>query len=180
MDKRITFKKLKFLTALPIMQDVFNVISNERDRLSRWFWWCSENITPTKTQLIIFVLLYIAETKRRKLIHKFNPKKCLYDEQFIIMVDGKFGGMIGLDCIDDATKDAEVWYFVSKENEGSGIASTSVQYITDYALNNNIKHLHANICLLNERSINLAQKNGFEFKENRYGDIVTYEKSLAR
>ena len=191
MNKEIDFKKFNLLNALCVMHDAFHVIDTERERLSAWFWWMDKKVTPNMAKCCIFMLLYLADTKRKEIAHKINSAN-LYDEQFIIMVDGKFGGMTGLDNINDATKDAEMWCFVSQENEGLGIGSASVKFLENYSLENKkLERLYAKVNTNNTRSIKCVQRNGFKLKTIEYGiptsrrnpkiaDIMTWEKQLVK
>ena len=187
----INIKKFNLRNSLPIMGEAFCLINSNRKRLEPWFWWTGAKVTPTKTKSIIFMLLYLLDTKRKEFAHKFNSEK-LYDEQFLIFVDDKFGGMIGLDNIDIKKRDAEVWYFVSSDNEGYGIATESIKYISDYSLKHNkLNSIYAKINTQNNRSINLVKKNGFVLDRIEYGvptsrripkiaDIMTWTKQLVR
>jgi len=190
MDKKVVLKRLNLITGLQTMQSAFDVINTERDRLSPWFWWMSKEVTPTKGRFLLFMMLYLADTKRKEMAYKFNPIQ-LYDEQFMIMVDEKFCGMIGFDNINNITKDAEIWYFISQKNENTGVASQSLQYITNYALAHDINRLYAKINTENERSINFVQRNNFALQKIEYGipiskrnpkiaDVMTWEKFLVK
>ena len=180
-EKNIVFKKLNLKNALKTTNAAFDIIDSERERLSRWFWWMSSTITPNNRKFNKFMLLYLLATKRKQLSHKFNNSK-LYDEQFLVFVDDKFGGMVGLDNIDDIKKEAEVWYFVSQLNEGHGVASASIQFIEDYVLNNkNTERLYAKIETKNTRSIGLVSRNGYtpEPQNNKYAAVI-YSKQLQK
>ncbi len=191
MNKEIVFKKLNLITGLQTMQTAFDIINKERERLSPWFWWMSKEITPNKIKFFIFMILYLADTKRKEITHRFNFKK-LYDEQFLILVDGKFCGMTGLDNISDINKNAEMWRFISKENEGMGIGSASIKFLENYSLEEKkLEKLYAKINIENTRSINCVQRNGFLLKSIQYGvrtskhnpkiaNITTWEKQLVR
>ena len=191
MQKEITFKRFTLFNALCVMHDAFHVIDTERDRLSKWFWWMDKNVTPNIVRFCLFMLLYLTDIKHKEIVHNFDFKQ-LYDEQFMIMVDGKFGGMIGLDNINDVTKDAEIWYFVSKTNEGVGVGSMSVKFLEDYSLEyKQLTRLYAKINTENTRSAQCVKRNNFTLKTTEYGiptsrrnpkiaDIMTWEKRLAR
>ena len=87
----IQLKEMNFFNVVPMIDDFYNVLSTNRARLEPWFWWASSKVTPNKFKYALFMLLYLANTKRRKIAHKFDHKQ-IYDEQFIINVDGEFGG----------------------------------------------------------------------------------------
>lgn len=191
MNKEIDFKRFDLISGLSVFNDMFHVIDTERDRLSPWFWWMSKKITPNKIKCIIFMILYLADTKRKEIMHKIDNKN-EYDEQFLIMVDGKFGGMTGLDNINDITKCAEMWRFVSKENEGIGVGSASIKFLEKYCLEDKkLQKLYAKVNIQNTRSIQCVERNGFKLKSIKYGvrtskrnpqiaDIITWEKQLVK
>lgn len=184
-------KNFNLRNALPIMGQAFDVIKTNRQRLEPWFWWTSSGVTPNKTKTIIFMLLYLLDTKRKEIAHKLDAKK-EYDEQFLIFVDGKFGGMMGLDNINMAKRDAELWYFVSSENEGRGIASESIQYLENYSLNENkLNSLYAKVNTENTRSRNVLERNNYVCTDIKYktrtskrnpkiADIMIWEKILTK
>lgn len=184
-------KKFNLKNSLPIMGDAFDVINTNRPRLEPWFWWASADVTSSKAKSIIFMLLYLLDTKHKEIIHKFKSEY-EYDEQFLILVDGKFGGMMGLDNINMAKRDAEVWCFVSSENEGHGIASESVQYLENYSLNENkLNSLYAKVNTENVKSRNLFERNNYvctdiqhkirTSKRNpKIADIMTWTKELIK
>ena len=188
---KINIKKFSLVNSLPIMGEAFDLIDSNRSRLEPWFWWTSAKVTPTKTKAIIFMLLYLLDTKRKEIAYKFDSKK-LYDEQFLIFVDNKFGGMTGLDNIDVQKRDAEIWYFVSSDNEGHGIATETIKFMSDYSLNHNkLNSIYAKINTQNNRSINLVKRNGFVLDHVEYGiptsrrnpkiaDIMTWTKQLVK
>lgn len=188
---KIEIKNFNLKNALPIMGQAFDVIKINRQRLEPWFWWTSAKVTPNKTKTIIFMLLYLLDTKRKEIAHKLDSKK-EYDEQFLIFVDGKFSGMMGLDNINIPKRDAELWYFVSSENEGRGIASESIQYLENYSLNENkLNSLYAKVNTENTRSRNLMERNNYVCTDIKYktrtskrnpkiADIMTWEKVLTK
>ena len=82
-----------------------------------------------KFRFYAFMALYLANTKRKLLAHKFNPLK-QYDEQFFVYDEhGKIGGMVGLDNIDTKNKNAEMWGLAFK---GQTQTIESIKLLEDY------------------------------------------------
>jgi RimJ/RimL family protein N-acetyltransferase len=191
MDHGISLKKMGFRTALPKAREFYNVLSNNRERLAPWFWWMDEKITPNLQKSVIFMILYIFDTKRKKIIHKFSNKKP-YDEQFFVMVNGKLGGMVGLDDINNLKQDSEIWYFVTSENESRLIASSVISILENYAVDTKkLNSLYVKTADGNIRSENLLRRNNYEIEKVEYGvptskrnpkitNLTTWRKYLGR
>lgn len=183
----VKLQKMSLFSVIPKLGEFFSVLDTNRARLEPWFWWASPNITPNKFMFTLFVLAYLCDTNQKRFQSIFGTE---YDEQYFINIDGKFGGMIGLDNINQFDKNAEVWYFVDAEHEGKGIASQSMQIMQDYCLNNvGLNSLYAKIAQDNTRSAHFAKRNGFDAKKIEYNvrtskrnpkitNIVTWEKTL--
>lgn len=186
--------KLQKMTLANIYSNLdksYNILSENRVRLKPWFWWADEKVIPSKAKFAWFVLLYLFDTKHKKLMHALCDN-VEYDEQFFILVDDKFGGMIGLDNINDWKQNAELWCWVDKKYESKGIAGQAIKIIEDYSLNQKgIKCLYAKIAFDNMHSTYLANSNNFDAVKIEYGirtskhnpkitNIITWEKQLAR
>jgi RimJ/RimL family protein N-acetyltransferase len=187
--KDISLKKMGFRTMLPNARAIYQMLEDNRDRLSPWFWWKSENVTPNFTKTVLFATAYVLDTKITKL--KYNIKKSkTYDEQFLVFNNGKLAGMVGLDAIDYTRKDAEMWYFVTRENEGKSIANASLKILMDYALGHkNLNSLYAKTAKGNVGSENIMKRNNFriakiEFnvptsrRNPRITDLTTWEREI--
>ncbi|MDR2412699.1 MAG: GNAT family N-acetyltransferase [Rickettsiales bacterium] len=191
MPYKIELKKMGFRTALPKVRELYDIINNNRARLSPWFWWMGEKTTPNLRKTIVFVTLYILDTKRKKLMNILDNKKP-YDEQFFAMMDNKIVGMIGLDNIDNTKKDSEFWYLVTKENEGRGIASTMINVLEKYSIDaKGLSSLYAKTADGNIRSENLLKRNNYEIEKVEYSvptskrnpkitNLTTWVKDLGR
>ncbi len=187
----IQLKEMNFFNVVPMIDDFYNVLSTNRARLEPWFWWASSKVTPNKFKYALFMLLYLANTKRRKIAHKFDHKQ-IYDEQFIINVDGEFGGIIGMDNIDTVNKNAELWGWLSKGHKAFIVADESLKILENYCIKEkNLESLYAKTQASNRAVKIAAQRNGFSIKSIEYGipiskrnpkiaDIITWEKQLVR
>ena len=187
----VQLKKLNFKTFAKSGGEMYALLQDNRTRLSPWFWWADEKVTPTKFRFYVFMTLYLTDTKRKKIAHKFNSSK-QYDEQFFIYNEsGKMGGMCGLDNIDiKNTKDAELWYLTFKNNK-FGMADMALSWIEDYSIGMGLKSLYAKIQSTNDKSIKLAERNNYTLSDTQknvpiskhnpnIADMYTYTKILTR
>ena len=187
----VKLQKMTFSGVYPKLDEFYGILAANRARLKPWFWWADEKFTPNKFRFALFILVYLFDTKHKQITHVLC-NKIDYDEQFLIFVDNKFGGMIGLDNISSLNKNAEIWYWVEKEYESRGIASQSLKIIEDYSLKEKgINSLYAKIAFDNTRSANMAKRNNFDVIKIDYNirtsarnpkitNIVTWEKQLVR
>ena len=187
----VKLQRMTFFNVCPKLDEFYGVLSNNRARLKPWFWWADENVTPNKFRFALFILMYLFDTKHKQITHALCDE-IEYDEQFLVFVDNKFGGMIGLDNISMRNKKAEIWYWVEKEFESKGIASQSLKIIEDYSLSKKgINSLYAKIAFDNVRSANMVKCNNFEpvkidynvrtsMRNPKITNIVTWEKQLER
>ncbi|MDR1338375.1 MAG: GNAT family N-acetyltransferase [Rickettsiales bacterium] len=172
MNANIKLKKFGFRTIIPHAGAFYNVLQNNRARLEPWFWWAGQNTTPNLLKTIAFMTLYVLDTKRKKLIYKLSKSK-KYDEQFLIFKESKLAGMTGLDNIDNDKKNAELWYFLTAENEGQGTMSASLKLIEDYAFKTkDMNMLYAKTAAGNERSESLLKRNDYNIGRVEY-DVPT-------
>lgn len=182
---------MNFSTVIPMIDDFYNVLSANRIRLEPWFWWASEKVTPNKFRYALFMVMYILDTKRKEFAHKLNYMK-KYDEQFIVNVDDKFAGIIGIDNIDDVNKNAELWGWLSHGQRAFVVADESLKILEDYCINKkHLESLYAKTQVSNRAVKIAAQRNGFSLKSVEYGipvskrnpkiaDIMTWEKQLGK
>ena len=187
----VQLKKLNFRTFAKSGGEMYTLLENNRTRLSPWFWWADEKVTPTKLRFYVFMTLYLTDTKRKKIAYKFNSSK-QYDEQFFIYNEsGKIGGMCGLDNIDiKNTKDAELWYLTFQGNK-FGMADMAVSWVEDYSIDMGLNSLYAKVQSTNEKSVNLMERNNYvltDIQKNvriskhnpNLADMFTYKKQLSR
>ncbi len=187
----VQLKKLNFKTFVKSGSEMYTLLQNNRTRLSPWFWWADEKVTPTKFRFYVFMTLYLADTKRKKMVHKLNPEK-MYDEQFFIYNEsGQIGGMCGLDNINiKQNKNAELWYFTFKDNK-FGMADMALSWIEDYSIDVGLNSLYAKVQSTNDKSIKLAERNNYTLSDTQknvpiskrnpnIADMYTYTKILTR
>lgn len=184
-------KKLNFRTFAKSSAKMYDLLDTNRIRLAPWFWWADKKITPNKFRFYIFMILYIVDTKRKKIAHKLNHDK-LYDEQFFIYYGiDNICGMCGLDNIDRQNeKNAELWY-LTFQGTPFGTADTAIQWVEQYSMNLGLDSLYAKIQSTNDKSIKLLERNSYTIKNiqnnvqiskrnSGFADMYTYEKQLSR
>lgn len=103
---------------------------------------------------------------------------------FVIEVDGRLAGSIGIINID--VHKAEIGYWLKDEYAGKGIMTTAVALVTDHALQKmNLKRLFAPVLTHNKASAKVLKKNGFimegtlrnfYLKDGKYIDALCYAK----
>jgi len=161
----VKLQKMTFLSVYPKLGDLFDILSANRERLKPWFWWASEKITPNKFRFVLFILLYLANTKRKEIAHNFNPAK-LYDESFIVYNEGgKVAGLCGLDNIDTVNKkNAELWGLSFKGNPFGG-ADCVIEMLEKHGANMNLDSLYAHVKVNNDKSKACLKRNNYAAQE---------------
>ena len=186
----VTLKKLNFRNFITKRYELFNLLDENRARLSPWFWWADEKVTPTRFRFYVFMTIYLTDTKCRNIAHKLNPKN-LYDEQFIVYnPTGQIGGMCGLDDIDtEKNKTAEIWGLAFK---GNNETIESVKILEKYCVDIlNLKSIYGKVQSTNRASKFFWEKYGYDSKtleknvriseyNPNVADIYTYVKNLSR
>ena len=129
----VKLKKLNFCTVVKNGAEMCDLVMSNRARLSPYFWWTDEKLTPNKLALFMFVILYLMDTKRKKIAHKLNLQK-LYDEQFVIYNEkGGVAGLCGLDNIDTmGQKNAELWALTFSGNP-FGMVDSAIEWVEKYS-----------------------------------------------
>ena len=185
----VKLETLNFKTFAKNSDEMWRLLSLNRARLSPWFWWADESVTPNKRRFYIFMALYITDTKRKKIIHKINPTKT-YDEQFFVYNEqGKIGGMCGLDNINMQTKDAENWGLAF---EGYTETMEAIKLLDDYCIDTlHLTSVYGRVQSTNRASMLFWQKYGYDertLEKNvrvsthnpNTADIYIYRKKLTR
>ena len=103
---------------------------------------------------------------------------------FVVEVDGKLAGSIGIINIDGHK--AEIGYWIKAEHAGKGIMTEVIGLVSDYAFKKlNLKRLFAPVLTHNKSSAKVLEKNGFAMegvlksfylKEGKYIDAWCYAK----
>ena len=124
---------MNFSALVRYCRDFYHVLDANRDRLVPYFFWAGRQVTPDFMTTFAFVTLYILDTKYKYMLYKVRNKE--YDKPFIILNDNKVTGMIGLDKINPQKNNAEVWYWVSSQDEGKGVATNALKQVENYSIN---------------------------------------------
>lgn len=88
-------------------------------------------------------------------------RKPMPELHFVIEIDGRLAGSIGIINIDGHK--AEIGYWLKEEHAGSGIMTKVVELISNHAFKKmNLKRLFAPVITHNKGSARVLEKNGFE------------------
>ncbi|MFQ6760388.1 MAG: hypothetical protein ACLRFM_03265 [Alphaproteobacteria bacterium] len=157
----VKLKKLNFCTVVKNGAEMCDLVESNRTRLSPYFWWTDEKLTPNKLALFMFVILYLMDTKRKKIAHKLNPQK-LYDEQFVIYNEkGGVAGLCGLDNIDTmGQKNAELWALTFSGNP-FGMVDSAIRWVEKYSASIKLDSLYAHVQLNNDKSKVCLKRNNY-------------------
>ena len=166
--------KLNLFTAITAVPVLCHITDSEQSRLLRWFPQLEKFFTSDRHHLLKSVTSYFIRNTKRKMSGDIP-----YDERFVIMVDNKFGGVLGLEGIDRISGKAEVWCFVLRNYEGCGVATKAITHIEKYVLRKGINTLCAYVRTGNNRSINLLNKNSYA-NAGCQEDFTLYLKYLSR
>lgn len=185
----VELKKLNFRMFAKNKAKMYDLLDVNRARLSPWFWWADEKVTPNKFRFYLFMVLYIADTKRKKIAHKLNPEK-LYDEQFVVYNFEEIGGLCGLDNIDTKnSQNAEMWGLAFKgHNETIETAKILENYCIDVL---GLKSIYGKVQSENKASRFFWARYGYDnrtleknvriSKRNpNFADMYTYTKQLIK
>jgi len=103
---------------------------------------------------------------------------------FVIEIEGRFAGSIGIINIDGHK--CEIGYWVVEEYAGKGIMTEVIEVVSDYAFKKlKLKRLFAPVLPHNKASARALEKNGFQmegvlksfyFKDGEYIDALCYAK----
>ncbi len=186
----IELKPLNFKTLFRQSYDFYQLLEHNRNRLAPYFWWASAQVTSSFPKTFLFITGYILDTYRKRILHKINSAP--YDEQFIIMSDNNVSGMIGLDNICTSAHDAEVWCFVSHEQEGRSVATSALQKLEEYSVNTlGLDSLYASIVHTNSKSKRILARNNYCITDIKHNvpisrrnptltDLIYYRKSITK
>lgn len=145
---------------VPDFKDFYRATVDNRARLEPWFWWTNINKLGKFYFLCSDAIFY----KMSKLVHDLPCNR-----KFIIRVDGKFAGIVGLDGIYVGAPKPEIWMFLTKDFESRGIATHAVKWAVDYATKMNCEKLCARTMWENPRARIPLFSNDFEIHECNYG-----------
>ena len=164
---KIELKKLDFSLLWRHSHDFYRVLDANRTRLQSYFFWANKKVTPNFSKTILFMIAYVVDTYYKNIKRKIANSA--HDAPFVIMRDNSVAGMIGLDNISPISHDAEIWFWVSQENEGLCVATQSIKKIEDYSLNQlNLQSLYASVVYTNERSKSILTRNNYTIEDIKY------------
>ncbi len=179
MNKNITLEKVKYKNLFERRNEFYQIIDSNRDRLYPWFYWASKFYTGNIFKTLAFFSLYLLNSKADELICKID-KKYFYDEMFFILRDNKLIGASGLGNISKNTE-AEVWMYISKDNEDQGIASQSLKMTEKYSYDiKNLKSLYATTMPDNLKAERTLKTNEYRLygRQTRYMHHIRNETIL--
>ena len=185
----VELKKLNFRMFAKNKAKMYDLLDANRAILVPWFWWANEKVTPNKFRFYLFMILSIADTKRKKIAHKLNPEN-LYDEQFVVYDCQEIGGLCGLDNIDTKNNhNAEMWGLAFKgHKETIETAKLLEKYCVDVL---GLKSFYGKVQSENRASRFFWVRYGYDsriFEENvrvsprnpNISDMYTYTKQLVK
>ena len=138
-------------------EEMYNIIDNERERLGEYLPWVHNLKSAEEEKKII-----------EDILQQMLDKK--------MFVDDKVAGMIDLHEIKINVR-AEVGYWLSREYEGLGLITRSVEYLTEYAFTElNLHKLTIRVQTENAKSAAIPKRLNF-IKE---GVLVEHEMSNGK
>ncbi len=129
-----------------------SAVKCNRARLRPYFWWARTN------GLVRFNFI-LSGLVMEKISHIMRDLP--YNKKFIVRCDGNFVGVVRLDGAGQNAPRAEIWYFVTNENEGRHIVSRAITTVEDFARNQSIDKIYARTARDNRRSQHLLNKKGY-------------------
>ncbi len=143
-------------------EEMYNIIDNERERLGEYLPWVHNLKSAEEEKKVI-----------EDILQQMLDKKMFV---LMILVDDKVAGMIDLHEIKINVR-AEVGYWLSREYEGLGIITRSVEYLTEYAFTElNLHKLTILVQTENAKSAAIPKRLNF-IKE---GVLVEHEMSNGK
>ena len=141
-------------------------VRDNAHRLTPHFWWARAG----KMKRFNFILSGLVAEKIAGLAHDLP-----YNKKFIIRIDGKFSGVIGLDGVAQNAPRAEVWCFVT--NEGKHIATRALEKIEDFAQTKSVQSIYAKIALDNHQAARSIARAGYT-SSLQNAQFATWHKNL--
>ncbi len=146
--------------------DIFRAIDENRDSLRIWLPFVDYSKTVEDTYA------FLENTKQTG------------EMVFVIRMDGKFAGLIGLKAIDEANKKAEIGYWLVPSFEGKGIVTRSCWKLIEYAFEElQLNRMLIQVAVGNRKSRMVPARLGFleegleregELLVSGFTDIVRY------
>ncbi len=172
---RIDINETTYLRLLELSdaQEMFLLIDSQREYLGEWLPFIPFTTGPADSEAFIRSVVE-APAERRELV-------------FAIITDGKFAGTIGFKDTDMGNLRSEIGYWLGEQHQGSGIITTAVKKMCDYAFNERgIKRMQIKCAVGNYKSSNIPKRLGFIFEgveragerkaDGSFHDIEVYSK----
>ncbi|MEJ2765649.1 GNAT family protein [Photobacterium sp. MCCC 1A19761] len=158
--------------ALALVQPSFakqylNIVSQERDYLGQWLAW------PAHADSEVFFLTFIENA-----LQGYAAGKSL---TCAMIVEGQVAGNISFNSINTELKKVEIGYWLSKQYQGQGIVSQSVEKMIEIAFEQlAMEKVQISAAVENRPSRRVCERLGFELEgvitraENLNGRIVDH------
>lgn len=132
-------------------QELFTAIDNSRKHLHTWLDWVDKTTRPEHS------LQFIGHS-----MEQLDMQEAL---ALGIFYDGKIIGGVGMHQWDQATKRAQIGYWISKDFEGKGIIYRSLVKFVDFLFNKiALNKIEVNFFPANVRSAKVAERLGFKIE----------------
>lgn len=89
----------------------------------------------------------------------------------------KIVGCVNFKDVPNNDGEAEIGFYVNQKHQNQGYATLAVELLCNYAKNNNIKKIIANIEKTNIQALKVLEKNNFRLKNNQQ-DTLSLEKGI--
>ena len=150
------------LPSLNYVQDLHEVIINEKARLSKWLPWA-----------IAYDKLEDSRMYSELTMKNFESKKSF---GFTILVSGKAVGVMGTHNVDYTNQRTTIGYWISQDYEGKGIVSKGVNALLQFCFEDlNLNKVEIWCALDNMRSNNIPKNLGFKHE----GVLREVEKGIS-
>jgi len=128
-----------------------------------------------------------ARAELKEIISSYKKKKPTGDD-FVIEINGKFAGMIGIHNLSYGVfkHKAKIDYWLKKQYRGKGITKKAVKLVTKYAFKKHkLKRIEAFVRTFNKPSMKVLEQAGYKFegilrknkcKKGKYLDDAVYAK----
>ena len=156
----IQIDRLHLRKIIPEFREINNAVQNDKEQLQQWFWWARVH----KFRLFKFLFM---DTVFQRIAHFTQCFSCNY--KFIIHVDGKFAGLVGINRLSDSAPHPELWMFITPEYQGTSVASNVMQQIEHFVwTEKHVGKIYTRTDKNNTRAEKLLQAQGYHKQEVVY------------
>ncbi len=158
---------------LTIVDEMFQLIENNRDRLSQFMPWALQTQRPEDTKGYIVVCL------------ESWKQKALFDYGIYLKSGHRFIGNAGIHSIDWRNSRCELGYWLGLEFEGKGYTTEAVHLIEKACFEKNFHRIEIRCSADNVKSSAVAIRSGYKLEgylrdekieQNRYRDTLIFSK----